>query len=118
MVMCQCRLPSYLVYTTRTSRPATRGHSTAGHWPGRSARCPQTTDGHYAPHLERRSCPTTTATSAAVSCRQLASDRNAGQLAPVRPESRIEHPDLDGSIICSSGIDLYGLVYSTVLRMA
>jgi hypothetical protein len=39
-------------------------------------------------------------------------------LAPVRPESRIEHPDLDGSIICSSGIDLYGLVYSTVLRMA
>src|ERR1700683_499597 len=29
MVMCQCRLPSYLVYTTRTLRPATRGHSTA-----------------------------------------------------------------------------------------
>lgn len=31
MLICQCRLPSYLVYTTRTSRPVTRGHFTAGH---------------------------------------------------------------------------------------
>src|ERR1700685_2535872 len=30
MASCHGWLPSYLVYTTRTSRPATRGHSTPG----------------------------------------------------------------------------------------